>query len=281
VKRKTQGWLAVAGALLTLSAATPTSLAADAPELYLGSVAMDIPSAMYRRLKPLADYLTQELGRPVQLRLSADLTRASNEVAAGAVDIAYLTPVAYIKAHRAGQARVLAKCVTAGHGSLRLMIVSRPDSKVRSVGDLAGKSFAFGDPAAILQRAVVVNAGMPLERLGSYKFIGHYDNIARGIASGEFDAGILKDTTAAQWQKKGALHIIHTSPDLPPYNIAVSKRVDDRLAGQIQKALIALSLDKPEHRGILQALDPRYTGFAATTDAEYEVVRVLTRPFEK
>jgi len=280
VKRRTQGWLATAGAVLTLSGAATTSLGADAPELYLGSVAMDIPSAMYRRLKPLADYLTRELARPVQLRLSADLTRASNEVAAGAVDIAYLTPVAYIKAHRAGQARVLVKCVTAGHGSLRLMIVTRPDSKVRAVSDLAGKSFAFGDPAAILQRAVVVNAGMPLEKLGSYKFIGHYDNIARGIASGEFDAGILKDTTAEQWQKKGALRIIHTSPDLPPYNIAVSKRVDDRLAGQIQKALIALRLDNPEHRRILQALDPRYTGFVATTDAEYEVVRVLTRPFD-
>jgi phosphonate transport system substrate-binding protein len=273
--------MAAAGAALVLAGTPLTSPAADAPELYLGSVAMDIPSAMYRRLKPLADYLTRELGRPVQLRLSSDLTRASNEVAAGAVDIAYLTPVAYIKAQRAGQARLLVKCVTAGQGSLHLMIVSRSNSRIRSVADLAGKSFAFGDPAAILQRAVVVNAGLPLEKLGSYKFIGHYDNIARGITSGEFDAGILKDTTAAQWVKRGELRLVHTSPGLPPYNLAVSKRVDDRLAAQMQKALLALKLDNPEHRRVIQALDPNYTGFAATSDAEYEVVRVLTRPFDK
>ena len=161
------------------------------------------------------------------------------------------------------------------------MIATRRDSPIRSVADLAGKNFAFGDPAAILQRAVVVNAGMPLEKLGSYKFIGHYDNIARGIASGEFDAGILKDTTAAQWEKKGELRTIHSSPELPPYNLAVSKRVDDRLAAQIQKALLMLTPENPEHRRIIHALDPRYTGFAATSDAEYEVVRVLTRPFEK
>lgn len=268
-------------AALVLAGTSSSTLAADAPELYLGSVAMDIPSAMYQRLKPLADYLAHELGRSVQLRLSADLTRASNEVAAGAVDIAYLTPVAYIKAQRAGQARVLVKCVTAGQGSLRLMIATRNNSSIRSVADLSGKAFAFGDPAAILQRAVVVNAGMPLERLGSYKFIGHYDNIARGIASGEFDAGILKDTTATQWVKKGELRVIHTSPELPPYNVAISKRVDDRLAAQIQKALLALNLDNPEHRRVIHALDPRYTGFAATSDSEYEVVRVLTRPFDK
>ncbi len=271
---------AAAAAFLSIALASRPVLA-NAPELYLGSVAMDIPSAMYQRLKPLADYLTGELGRPVQLRLSADLSRASNEVAAGAVDIAYLTPVAYIKAQRTGQARVLVKCVTAGHSSLRLMIATRANSPIRSVADLAGKSFAFGDPAAILQRAVVVNAGMPLEKLGSYKFLGHYDNIARGIVSGEFDAGILKDTTAAQWAKKGELRIIHTSPELPPYNLAISKRVDDQLAAQIQKALLALKLENPAHRRVIHALDPRYTGFAATGDAEYDVVKALIRPFEK
>ncbi|MEK7262570.1 MAG: PhnD/SsuA/transferrin family substrate-binding protein, partial [Pseudomonadota bacterium] len=64
--------------------------------LYLGSVAMDIPAEMHRRLKPLTDYLSGELKRPVQLRLSADLNAAQSEVAYGRVDIAYLTPVAYI-----------------------------------------------------------------------------------------------------------------------------------------------------------------------------------------
>jgi phosphonate transport system substrate-binding protein len=128
---------------------------------------------------------------------------------------------------------------------------------------------------------VVVNAGMPLEKLGAYQFIGHYDNIARGIASGEFDAGILKDTTAAPWQKKGELRVIHTSPELPPYNVAVSKRVDDRLAAEIRSALLDLKLENPEHRRVIHALDPSYTGFAPTGDAEYQVVRTLIRPFEQ
>ncbi len=248
--------------------------------LYFGSVAMDIPAEMHRRLRPLTNYLGIELKRPVQLRLSSDLNAAAGEVADGRVDIAYLTPVAYIKAQRTGGAHLVAKTVTRGEKSFRLMLVVRRDSSIKSVRDLAGKNFAFGDPAAILQRAVVVNAGLRLEQLGTYKFIGHYDNIARGVANGDFDAGILKDTTAFQWEKKG-LHIIYRSPELPPYNIAVSSRVDEKTRNTLRQALLRLDPRDPAHRNVIESLDRNYDGFASVTDAEYDVVRTLVKPFEK
>lgn len=248
--------------------------------LYLGSVAMDIPAEMHRRLKPLTDYLSAELKRPVQFRLSADLSAAQSEVAHGRVDIAYLTPVAYIRAYDQGKVRLVAKTVTRNEHSFRLMIAVRHDSPMRAPRDLVGKSFAFGDPAAILQRAVVVGAGVKLEELGSYRFIGHYDNIARGIASGDFDAGILKDTSAYEWERKG-LRILHTSPELPPYNIVVSHRTSDELYSAIRRAFLALDPANPTHARVIKSLDPSYSGFAPTSDAEYDVVRRLIKPFEK
>jgi phosphonate transport system substrate-binding protein len=249
-------------------------------EIRLGSVAMDVPAAMHQRLKPLTDYLSQELRRPVTLNLSPDLSRAAAEVAAGNVDISYMTPVAYIKAQRDGGVRLVAKMVTKGESSFKLMLVTRQASPIHTIQDLAGRSFAFGDKAAILQRAVVVGAGMPLERLGSYKFIGHYDNIARGVANGDFDAGILKDTTAYQWEKKG-LRIFYASPDLPPYNIVVSRNVDEALYQAVKRALLKLDPQQPEHLKVIKALDPTYDGFVETSDAEYDVVRQLIKPFEK
>ena len=194
-------------ALAAPGAALSAESGNDGPGLTFGSVAMDIPAEMHRRLRPLMNYLSTELKRPVQLKLSADLSKAADELAGGNVDIAYLTPVAYIKAQRAGGARLVAKTVTRGDKSFQLMLVVRRDSPIKSVKDLAGKSFAFGDPAAILQRAVLVNAGLRLEQLGSHRFIGHYDNIARGVANGDFDAGILKDTTAYEWERR--LRVIH------------------------------------------------------------------------
>jgi phosphonate transport system substrate-binding protein len=277
--RADQSWCLVIALWLHVTVAGAEGKTAEDRGLTLGSVAMDIPAAMHQRLKPLAGYLTQELGRPVSLRLSADMTTAVNEMTAGGVDIGYFSPVAYVNARAAGDVRILAKTVTRGRETFRLMLVARADSGINSVQDLVGKRFAFGDEAAILQRAVVISAGIRLEQLGSYRFLGHFDNIARGVANGDFDAGILKDTTAFQWENKG-LRIIHASPELPPYNISVGPQMDETTSRAIQAALLRLNPAIPEHRKVITALDEGYDGFVAADDADYNVVRKLIRPFQ-
>lgn len=256
-------------------------LAQAAPEvLYFGSVAMDIPAEMHRRLKPLTEYLSNALGVTVELRLSPDMKGAIQQIADGQVDIAYLTPVAYLNAHEQGGAELLVKTVTQGKGSFQLMIVARKDSGINKVEDIKGKSFAFGDKRALLQRAVVVGAGIKLEELGDYAFIGHYDNIARGVSVGDFDAGILKDTKAYAWEKKG-LKIVHASAPLPPYNIAVRQGLSPVLYEKLKAAFLRLDASKSADRAVIKALSKKYDGFAETSDAEYDVVRRLVAPFRK
>jgi phosphonate transport system substrate-binding protein len=115
--------------------------------------------------------------------------------------------------------------------------------------------------------------------LGKQAFLGHYDNIARGVVRGFYDAGILKDTTALKWQQQG-LRILHTSPRLPPYNISASSKVNRVLLEQLRQAFLRLDEGNPDHRAIIKALDSEYDGFAATSDAEYDIVRQLIKPFE-
>lgn len=247
-------------------------------ELEFGSVAMDIPAIMHKRLTPLTRYLSTTLNRPVILKLSPDMGAAIKDAADGAVDIAYLTPVAYLKAHEQGGVQLVAKTVTDGKASFQLMIVVKQDSPIQSVQELIGKSFAFGDKKALLQRATVVGAGIKLEQFSEYKFIGHYDNIARAIVSGDFDAGILKDTMAHAWEGKG-LRILYSSPQLPPYNITASKNIDAKTLVALRKAFLSLDGKNPEHLDIIKALDKQYDGFAPTSDAEYDVVRQMIKPF--
>ena len=256
----------------------PPSSAAASDEILFGSVAMDIPAVMYKRLTPLTRYLSDYLHRPVSLRLSPDMGAAIKEAAQGNVDIAYLTPVAYLRAHEQGGVQLVAKTVTSGKASFQLMIVVREGSPIQTVQDLVGKRFAFGDKKALLQRAVVVGAGIELAQFSGYEFLGHYDNIARSVMNDDFDAGILKDTMAYKWQGKG-LRILYSSPALPPYNIAAGKNVDAELLAQIRQAFLELDGSKPEHLKIIKALDKKYDGFAATNDAEYDVVRRLIKPF--
>jgi len=246
--------------------------------LSFGSVAMDIPAVMNARLTPLTAYLQGTLGAPVRLRLSSDMITAIDEVAQCRVDIAYLTPVAYLRAKEKGNVRLVAKTVTNGKSSFKLMIVVRDDSPVQSVEDLVGRSFAFGDKAALLQRAVVVGAGVQLAQFGEYRFLGHYDNIVRGVLSGDFDAGILKDTMAYQWQGRG-IRILYASPDLPPYNIVACRNVSDPEYEKIKAAFLALNPSDSNHTAVIKALDQKYDGFSPTSDAEYDVVRRLVKPF--
>ena len=249
-------------------------------ELLFGSVAMDIPAVMHKRLSPLTDYLSKTINRPVSLKLSPNMPAAIKDTVDGTVDLTYLTPVAYLEAHAKGNARLIVKTITQGEGSFKLMIVVKDNSPIKFVADLEGKSFAFGDKAALLQRAVVVEAGMPLEKLKEYKFIGHYDNIVRAVANGDFDAGIVKDTMAYKWQSQG-IRILHSSADLPPYNISASKNVDDALLEKLRKAFLSLDKNKPEHLAVIKAIDEKYDGFATTSDAEYEIIRKLIKPFEQ
>ena len=249
-------------------------------ELLFGSVAMDIPAVMHRRLKPLTLYLSDKLGRPVSLKLSPNMGAAIKEVADKNVDLAYLTPVAYLKAHAAGNAKIVAKTVTKGKASFQLMIVVKKDSPYKTVADLKGKTFAFGDKKALLQRATVVGSGINMEDFSRYEFIGHYDNIARAVFNGDFDAGILKDTMAFQWQDKG-LRILAESPALPPYNITASGDIDNDTLAKLKEAFLSLNHNDPKHLKIIKAVDKKYDGFAATNDAEYDVVRKLIKPFNK
>jgi len=254
--------------------------AKEKQELLLGSVAMDIPAVMHKRLSPLTEYLEKTLDMPVSLKLSPNMGAAINDISEGNVDIAYLTPVAYLKANKKGNAQIIAKTVTRGKASFQLMIVVPEESNIRTINDLKEKTFAFGDKRALLQRAAVLGAGVSLDDLGSYEFIGHYDNIASAVMHGDFDAGILKDTMALKLENKG-LRIIYSTPHLPPYNIAVSNTLSPKVREKIKAAFLSLDGRNNEHLKVIKALDKKYNGFSDTSNAEYDVIRDLIRPFNQ
>jgi len=265
--------------ILTTSIVSSTAYSRDLnQELTFGSVAMDIPAEMHKRLKPLTQYLSKQLQRHVNLRLSPNMGAAITSAINGNVDLTYLTPVAYIKAKAKSDVKLLVKTVTNNKASFQLMIATKQNNNINTINDLVGKRFAFGDKRALLQRAAVVGSGIKPEQFSEIKFLGHYDNIARAVSNGDFDAGILKDTTAYQWQGRG-LKILYRSPNLPPYNITASKNLKPALFKKLQQAFLNLNSNTPEHLKIIKALDPKYNGFAITNDAEYDVVRKLIAPF--
>ncbi len=265
--------------VLMLVMASGPALANPPEELHLGSVAMDVPAEMVRRLTPLTDYLSRKTGLRISFRASPNLGSAVNDLGRDFTQIAYLTPVAYLEAREKYKARPLVAPLTHGKSTFHLVIAVRRDSPYVQPKDLRGKRFAFGDPQALLQRAVVVGSGIRLEELGGYEFLRHYDNIAKAVLNGDFEAGILKDTLFEEFAPRG-LRQIYVSPPLPGYLFAVSERVPAATVAKLEAALLELKASNPEHRLILQALDKGYDGFVRVEDRDYDLIRTLIAPFQ-
>jgi len=261
---------------------TPSAHAAPpAPDqIYLGSVAMDVPAAMVQRLTPLTAYLSKKTGLKVAFRASPNLDSAVNELGKDLTQIAYLTPVAYIEAHDQYKAKPLVSPLTHGKSTFNLVVVVRQDSTIQSMADLNGKSFALGDEKALLQRAVVVNGGIALHQFSRFGFLKHYDNIAKAVLNKDFDAGILKDTIYEKFAGQG-LRKIHTSPPLSSYLFAVNERLPAETVKKLRDAFLSLKADTAEGKDILNKLDQGYDGFVVAEDKDYAEVRKLIAPFQK
>ena len=249
-------------------------------ELYLGSVAMDVPAAMVERLTPLTAYLSKKSGIKVLFRGSHSLDSAVNNLGNNFTQIAYLTPVAYIEAQQKFMIQPLVSPLTYGKTSFNLVVVVHQDSRIHTLADLNGKSFALGDEKALLQRAVMVNGGIHLNQFSRFGFLKHYDNIAKAILNRDFDAGILKDTIYEKFALQG-LRVIYTSPALPPYLFAVNKKLPSQTVSKLRAAFLSLKSDTEDGRAILNQLDQGYDGFVVAQDQDYDVVRKLIAPFQK
>jgi ABC-type phosphate/phosphonate transport system substrate-binding protein len=100
------------------------------------------------------------------------------------------------------------------------------------------------------------------------------------VLNRDYDAGIVTDSKARKWNKNG-LRVIYSSEQLPPYNIAAKGNIDDVLYLKLQAALLKLDRRNPNHGRVLDALGKDYDGFAKTSDAEYDVIRKLIKPFQR
>jgi len=93
-------------------------------------------------------------------------------------------------------------------------IVVRRDSPIRTLADLKGKSFAFGDRNStigrFLSQELLQEAGV-LERdfaPDGIQYLGRHDIVFRAVEIGDFDAGALKSSTFDKMNKRGQLRIL-------------------------------------------------------------------------
>lgn len=272
-------------ALLLLGALLQPAWADTAPkaqglEVTMGSVAMDIPVEMIKRMSALTNYLALSTNLNIRFRPSPNLGSAVEDLGTGQTQIAYLTPVAYITARKKYGVIPLVAPTTNGHPTFSLVIGVKTGSGIQTPADLKGKRFAFGDQKALLQRAAVASMGLGLHNFSNFAYLKHYDNIAKAVLAGDFDGGILKDSIAEGFKSKG-IEVIGSTPPLPSYIFAVHPSMPVAVRNQLRDALLALKKTTPDRTATLEAFDRAYDGFTLIDDAAYDPVRVLIQPFQK
>ena len=157
-----------------------------------------------------------------------------------------------------------------GKGAFRGVLVVAKDSKIKSIKELKGKRFAFGDPNSTLSHYVphymLIKNGIFLKDLEKYAFTDKHDNVARGVLKGAFDAGGLKPAVANEYLRKG-LRILAISDWIPEHLFAASKDLDAATRTKLMNALLNIDAN------ILKSIKPEISGIEAVRDKDYDGLR--------
>jgi len=150
----------------------------------------DKNDATYR---PLADYLTARLNRPVQLRTVDSWEGLAKSLANGETDIALLGPWGYVLANHQSGAQVISTILYDGKPEYFAIMVTHPDSGIRSPADLKGRSFAFGDKGStsgyLIPLHYLMTQGITPESYFAKVVHSSHQAIQTQVTQGVLDAG--------------------------------------------------------------------------------------------
>ncbi|MDE1989402.1 MAG: phosphate/phosphite/phosphonate ABC transporter substrate-binding protein [Betaproteobacteria bacterium] len=267
------GLLLAAGALIAAHAADPS----EEKPLVLAVHPYLPREEILEHFTPLANYLTRAIGRPVEIRVGRSYAEHIEAVGSDSVDLAYMGPVSYVQTvAKYGKKPLLARQVVNGNPFLKGEIIVRTDSPLRSLQDLRGKCFTFGDPdstmSTILPRWALAQDGITPSQLGRFRNLESHDDVALAVLSGDCDAGAVKSEVFQKFAPKG-LRALAELPRVHDHVFVTRSTLPQPLIQTLQAALLALN-DIPEGRPIMAAIHP---GMSALVPAEYNDYANLRR----
>lgn len=233
---------------------------------------------LIRRFQGLVNYLAEQLGEPVNLKISRDYESHIEHAGNNALDIAYMGPSSYVTmTSRYGKRPLLARLEVNHDPHFMGVIIVHKDSGITNLQQLAGKRFAFGSAHStmsyIVPRYMLMKAGVELGALESYKFLGNHRNVALGILLGEFDAGAVKEEVYEDFIGHGLVALKKTPAISEHVFIARNGMPVSRLE-KIRKAFIGLS-STPKGSEVLSAIKPDVTGLVVASDQDYDNLRQM------
>jgi phosphonate transport system substrate-binding protein len=238
------------GDLVADAPADPSAII-DPPRLIFSYVATAEPENYRERFKEFVDYLSAQVGRPVEY---ADF-KPENELEAlleGKLHIAGLNTGNMPRAvNECGFVPICVLAGPSGKSSYRMQIIVRADSLMQKVEDLAGHELTLTEPGSnsgfkaplvLLSRDKGLQPGRDFTIRYS---LGHNQSI-RGIANGTYQAAavasdVLKRAVAQQPPLigKNDYRVIYESQDFPTAGFGYVCTLKPELAAKVKQAFFS------------------------------------------
>lgn len=266
--------------LLCLSAPAHPMQAPEAGPLILAVHPYLPHEELMQRFLPLARYLGNRIDRKILVRVGRDYEEHETHIGNNQVDIAFMGPASYVKMTEChGVKPLLARLEVKGKAVFRGAVVTRADSGIARLGAMKGRHFAFGDPLStmshLVPRYMLLQAGIGLQDLADYKYLGSHSNVALGVLSGDFDAGAVKEEVYRKYESRG-LRVMAWTPTLSEHLFVVRDTLPPATVQELRDALLALGDPETEGgRWILGSIKSGVTGMARVQDSDYDNLRLI------
>lgn len=222
--------------------------------------------SMEARSQPLADFLSEKLGREVNVTLATDYTTIVQAMASGQVDLGIMPPAAYVQARDLGSAEAILTSVLGAYddetglpiegettASFQGEILVKADSDMEELTDLVGKKIATLSPNSasgyIYPVAEMINAGIDVSKDVTLTTVNDIPSEITAVLNGQQDAAFVFEGARNVFQGAfpdndlmAELKVLYlTEGEIPNDAIAVQPDMDEELRQAIKDAFLSLA----------------------------------------
>lgn len=270
-------------------------------ELIMGIVPAEDPNVIIERQKPIVEYLSNSVKRPIKTFIATDYTGVVEAMRAGKVHFAWFGPFSYVLAAERADAVPLAVPIKEdGKSTYRSYISTSPEiaqtlditeplkgeegmkKLVEKLSPYKKKwTFTFTDPASTSGYAVpryyMYKAGVkPEDLFKKIGYIGAHDAGQLAVHHQIINFAACWDKVYENFKKDGKISnvLIWMSDEIPESPIAYRRDLPKEVVDALKEAF----KNMPEE--ISTKEDKSYKGYRITSEEEYKIVRDIKKALD-